>query len=271
MGRGLATIDSFVLPGATVRPSTCEVEAGGRVETLEPRMMQVLVELAEARGRVVSRDALIESCWDGLAVSDDAINRVTARIRRLGQDTGAFTLETIRKVGYRMNVADGDWGEDRGDAADPTPVERIALLRTPAPRRRAAMKRAAATGALALLATAAFKVGNSAAPVTAAAAPVPLLQQPSLQRLPGRWGAAGCVAVYDLVVRDGRIVTTAPGYRSERRIITADKDAVMAEGVVPVTERGRLFEYRAVGDRLTLQDRTTNVSQVLDVCPAAQR
>lgn len=263
MARGLASIGTITLPGATVRPSTCEVEAGGQVETLEPRMMQVLVELVEARGRVVSRDTLIERCWDGLAVTDDAINRVTARLRRLGQDSGAFTLETIRKVGYRLNAA--------GEGTATTPVERIALARNPAPRRRAAMKRAAATGALALVATAAFKIGNQPDMPPPATMPRALTENASLQRLPGRWGGAGCRPSYDLVVRAGRIVMTAPGLRSERRIIAADDGAVMAEGVVPVADRGKLFEFRPDGDRLTVQDRTTNLGQVFDVCPLARR
>ncbi|MES2753614.1 MAG: winged helix-turn-helix domain-containing protein [Pseudomonadota bacterium] len=258
MGRGLATIDAMTLPGAVVRPSTCEVETSGGIELLEPRMMQVLVELVEARGRVVSRDALIERCWDGLVVSDDAINRVTARLRRLGTDTGAFTLETIRKVGYRLLVA--------GEVPDAD------VARHPrTPRRRAAMARAVATAGLALVAVAGFRVGNRPAEARAeprdwqASAPL------SLQRLPGRWGPAGCRPTLDFVVRAGRIVVSAPGYRSERRIIAADDVSVMAEGVLPVGERGRLFELRPDGDRLSVQDRTTNLGEVFDVCPLARR
>jgi hypothetical protein len=37
--------------------------------------MEVLVALARANGAVVSREALIESCWGGRTVSDDAIER----------------------------------------------------------------------------------------------------------------------------------------------------------------------------------------------------
>jgi hypothetical protein len=64
--------------------------------------MQVLVTLAHRRGEVVSRDQLIEMCWNGVAVGEDSISRCVYRLRKLGETTGAFSLETITKVGYRL-------------------------------------------------------------------------------------------------------------------------------------------------------------------------
>ena len=74
----------------------------GREELIEPRVMQVLVALAKADGGVVTRDALLESCWDGAIVGEDAIERVIGRIRRLAERFEAFRLETVTKVGYRL-------------------------------------------------------------------------------------------------------------------------------------------------------------------------
>ena len=48
--------------------------------------MQVLVALARRRGQVVSRDQLIETCWAGRVVGEDAINRCIAKVRRLGRN-----------------------------------------------------------------------------------------------------------------------------------------------------------------------------------------
>lgn len=64
--------------------------------------MQVLVALAHAGGEVVSRDDLIAQCWDGRIVSEDAINFVIGQVRKLAMLTGAFGLETIARVGYRL-------------------------------------------------------------------------------------------------------------------------------------------------------------------------
>jgi DNA-binding winged helix-turn-helix (wHTH) protein/TolB-like protein len=101
----LAHEAAFALGGVEVRPATREAVAGGVSEDLEPRVMQVLVALNRRRGDVVSRDELILSCWGGRAVGDDAINRCIARIRRLSEIHGGFCVETIPRVGYRLNEA----------------------------------------------------------------------------------------------------------------------------------------------------------------------
>lgn len=85
-----------------VRPPTREAVWDGGREVLQPRVMQVLVALALAGGEVVSRDDLIAQCWDGRIVSEDAINFVIGQVRKLAIQTGAFGLETIPRVGYRL-------------------------------------------------------------------------------------------------------------------------------------------------------------------------
>lgn len=70
--------------------------------------MQVLVVLGRANGEVVSRDDLIDRCWGGRIVTEDAVNRVISQIRRVGAEfcEGAFSLQTIRSVGYRLVLGD---------------------------------------------------------------------------------------------------------------------------------------------------------------------
>jgi tetratricopeptide (TPR) repeat protein/TolB-like protein len=75
------------------------------VETVELQVVRVLLALAKSQGRVVSRDALIDQGWNGRGVSEDAINRVMSRIRKLAKATGAFELDTVRGVGYRLRGA----------------------------------------------------------------------------------------------------------------------------------------------------------------------
>ncbi len=98
----LAHEAAFSLGGMTVTPATRQAAWAGQERTLEPRVMQVLVVLAGARGAVVGRDDLIQRCWDGRVVGDNAINRVISILRQLGAETGAFSLETVTKVGYRL-------------------------------------------------------------------------------------------------------------------------------------------------------------------------
>lgn len=84
------------------RRLVCWANGGNR--ELEPRVMQVLVALASAPGQVVSRDRLIELCWEGRIVGDDAINRCIQGLRRLSRDIdpAAFAIETVPRVGYSL-------------------------------------------------------------------------------------------------------------------------------------------------------------------------
>lgn len=104
----LGRTPDFALGPLRIRPSTCEVEAGERREVMQPKAMQVLVALARAEGAVVSRDCLIDECWDGRIVGEDAINRAVAKVRAIADLTGppAFEVETIPRVGLRLKVSE---------------------------------------------------------------------------------------------------------------------------------------------------------------------
>jgi len=133
---GAAKHDGLVVPGRVVLaheppfsigdlhidPATRQVERGELRETLEPRVMQVLVALFRADG-IITRDELVGRCWDGRVVGDDAINRVISRLRHLADDIGGgcFSVETITKVGYRFNVAGSVAGKHAGQAAPRKP------------------------------------------------------------------------------------------------------------------------------------------------------
>ncbi len=55
------------LGGLGVEPALRRVaNDDGREAILEPRVMQVLVALIRADGRIVSRDELAASCWHGV-------------------------------------------------------------------------------------------------------------------------------------------------------------------------------------------------------------
>ena len=100
----LAREVDFRLGALRVSPSTREVLRGDEREKLEPRVMQVLVALFQANGRVVSRDELIARCWEGRIVGEDAINRAIGQLRRLSEVDRevSFVIETIPRVGYRL-------------------------------------------------------------------------------------------------------------------------------------------------------------------------
>ena len=147
----------FTLGNARVRPSVCTVEGPSGQVKLEPRFMQVLLALADARGAVLARNDLLQSCWNGQVVGDDAVNRAIAGIRRAAAVAAAgFSVETVPRIGYRLAI----------DAPDETarPVEdKISLLpfATAPLSRRGVILGTASVGVAALAGTLWQGVGES--------------------------------------------------------------------------------------------------------------
>jgi DNA-binding winged helix-turn-helix (wHTH) protein len=92
----------FRLGRLVVDPLARELRFGREIERVEPQPMKVLVALADQRGEVVTRYDLIERCWDGRIVGEDVINRSILLLRRIATTSGAFTIETVPKAGYRL-------------------------------------------------------------------------------------------------------------------------------------------------------------------------
>src|SRR5690349_15212042 len=111
-GIDLAQEADFDLGSLRVRPARCEVEGNGVAQTLQRRVMQVLVVLAQARGSVISQSDLVARCWRGLSVSDDAIYRCISKLRKLAADypDAPYAIEAIPGVGYRL-TASSHFGE----------------------------------------------------------------------------------------------------------------------------------------------------------------
>jgi DNA-binding winged helix-turn-helix (wHTH) protein len=102
----LADVPDFMLGALSVRPSRGELVRARVSERVEPRLMQVLVVLAQANGATVSRQELVARCWGGLAMSSDAVNRVISLLRQtLIRLEVSARIETLPRIGYRLEVA----------------------------------------------------------------------------------------------------------------------------------------------------------------------
>jgi len=137
----LAHESAFPIGPLRVDPATRQLSNGEHGETVEPRVMQVLVVLGRAQGMIVTRDQLIDRCWDGRIVGDDSVNRVIYRIRQLAASMadGRVRLETLTKVGYRL-TADGS-ADQRPPALESIPPAAVS--------RRSAMAAGIAAAAVA--------------------------------------------------------------------------------------------------------------------------
>jgi TolB-like protein/DNA-binding winged helix-turn-helix (wHTH) protein/tetratricopeptide (TPR) repeat protein len=81
-----------------------ELRRGADLVAVEPQVLDVLLHLVRHRGRVVSRDDLIASVWDGRIVSESTLNsRVSAVRRAIGDDGEQQRLiRTLPRKGYRF-------------------------------------------------------------------------------------------------------------------------------------------------------------------------
>jgi DNA-binding winged helix-turn-helix (wHTH) protein len=81
-----------------------ELRRGPDLLSLEPQVFDLLVFLIKNRDRVVSRDDVLGSVWDGRNVSESSLaSRINAARRALG-DTGEQQrlIRTVLRKGFRF-------------------------------------------------------------------------------------------------------------------------------------------------------------------------
>ena len=95
---------AFRLEEWTIRPDDCTATSEKLSRRLEPKVMDLLVELCRHPGEVLSKDDLLAQVWRDAFVKEVALSRGISAIRReLGDDARAPRLiETIPKRGYRL-------------------------------------------------------------------------------------------------------------------------------------------------------------------------
>lgn len=98
-----------------VQPSLSSVSSNGSSRRLEPKVMAVLLCLAEAQNAVVSKQQLMEEVWKNTFVTDDVLTRCVSELRdAFGDDArNPVFIQTIPKQGYRL-LARVEWARDDG-------------------------------------------------------------------------------------------------------------------------------------------------------------
>ena len=100
-----------------------ELRCAGAVVTIEPQVFDVLAHLVRHHERIVSKDELFETVWQGRVVSDAALNsRISAARRAIGDSGQAQALiRTVHKRGFRF-VGTVETGSEAGEVPPPPPV-----------------------------------------------------------------------------------------------------------------------------------------------------
>ena len=112
-----------------LNPETFCLEKSGRVLALEPKSIRLLLYLIQNRSRAIGKEELLSNVWEAAAVSDNALARVVAQLRKaLGDDAKiARYIETVPTIGYRFVAA---VIELAAPAAPPPPPIRLARRNT---------------------------------------------------------------------------------------------------------------------------------------------
>jgi len=96
----------FRLGEFLVQPALNRVSGVDEMAQVEPRVMQVLLCLADSDGEVVSRHALMDMVWTDTIVGEEVLTRAVSELRRIFRDKARSPryIETIRNHGYRLLV-----------------------------------------------------------------------------------------------------------------------------------------------------------------------
>ena len=117
--------DDFV-----VDPETWRLSRGKQEIHLEPVVLKLLIYLIANRDRLVTRDELMDTVWGDTVISESALTKAVARLRKALDDDSATPryLETVRSLGYRF-VASVEEVEHADQPDPPSGKIRAATLR----------------------------------------------------------------------------------------------------------------------------------------------
>ncbi|MEJ2515913.1 MAG: winged helix-turn-helix domain-containing protein [Gammaproteobacteria bacterium] len=128
-------------------PVTWRLSRRGKEIHLEPVVLKLLIYLIANRGRLVTRKELMDTVWGDTVISESALTKAVARLRKALDDDVAAPryVETVRSQGYRF-VAPVEEVERPGQARPAAAKGRVSS--TP----RSVMAAAAAIAALIIMA-----------------------------------------------------------------------------------------------------------------------
>lgn len=95
---------AFSLGDWQIFPDRNVIVSGDNRQSLEPKVMELLLLLVDADSQVLSRADIEEEIWGQIIVGEDTVARLISKLRRALGDTAQASeyIETISKRGYRL-------------------------------------------------------------------------------------------------------------------------------------------------------------------------
>ena len=124
-----------------------ELRHGDAVVHVEPQVFDLLVHLLRHRDRVVGKDELFDTIWQGRIVSEAALSsRINAARKAVGDDgERQDVIRTVHKRGFRFVAEVEETTDDPPSSVEADPAVRIRSARS-APRVKRATAASTASG-----------------------------------------------------------------------------------------------------------------------------
>ena len=96
--------EGFYLDKWRVEPLLGRISKNDETIQIEPKIMEVLVLLAENEMKVVRKETFLKTVWGDANVIDHVLARAISELRRSFKDNpqNARFIQTIPKIGYRL-------------------------------------------------------------------------------------------------------------------------------------------------------------------------
>src|SRR6476620_6917374 len=127
----LPNSSAFLFDDVRIEPTTFRAFKAGRVISLEPKALKLLLFLIENRGRLIEKDEILDAVWSGTHVTENALTREIGKLRKsLGDDPKAPKyIETVHTRGYRFIA---ELAEANGSGPPVSPKVETVEVETPA-------------------------------------------------------------------------------------------------------------------------------------------
>ena len=100
-----------------------ELRVGGSPVELELKPLEVLVQLLQHAGEVVTKDELLDAVWPGLSVVEGSLATAVHKLRKALGDNDSTVIVTVPRVGYRLATA----AHSQTSRASPFPAEALSF------------------------------------------------------------------------------------------------------------------------------------------------
>jgi len=121
-------LKGFRVGAYAIEPLTGTIQGPEGERRVQPKVVEVLLCLAEAQGELVERDELHERIWGRAVVSDDAVTRCISELRRAFNDLRGDPqyIQTLPKRGYRLLQSVAIAGDENAAPDDPQTDQPVA-------------------------------------------------------------------------------------------------------------------------------------------------